>query len=174
MPKTQRVPSGKDAKIVNSPSPENLSTTKLANQEEVKYDTSQPVFMMSKRISGKVDIPLYEDVPKVKGYFKNLEHPGQSVTLPHRSWKGPIRHFALEEGRLLEIPVTLAKVLNEDSAYVEKKWITDDGKEITSRIMTMSGALAPNIRKEIVKKIPRFSFTVWTEKMDWKPEIIKD
>jgi len=169
----RRTPTGQDTKIVNEPKPEDLAPTLTENQEEVLYDTSQPVFMVSRKHAGRIKIPLYEEVPKVQGYFRNLENPGQSLCIPHRSWKGPIRYFYLEENRLLTIPVTLSDLLNNGACYTQKKWVTENGQIVTRPILAPQGGLLhKDGSKEICKKIPRYSFQI-VHGESWKPTIVQ-
>lgn len=171
MARPKRIPTAEEAKIVNVPKKEDLAETKTEMNETIQYDTSKPVFMVSKKRSGKIKIPLYEEVPQVQGYFRNLEHPGQSLTIPHRSWKGPIRYFTLVEDKLMSIPITLCDLLNNGACYVEKKWVTNDGVEIRHKIIGLNGSsVAPNISKEISKRKPRFQFQILTN-VNWKPKI---
>ena len=171
MARPKRIPTAEEAKIVNAPKPEDLAETKTETHEAITYDTSKPVFMVSKKKAGRIKIPLYEEVPQVQGYFRNLEHPGQSLTIPHRAWKGPIRYFTLIEDKLTSIPITLCELLNNGACYVEKRWVTPDGRETTTRIIDLAGnRVAPNICKEIARRKPRFQFQVLNN-VNWKPKI---
>jgi hypothetical protein len=170
----KKVPTGSDSKIVNEPRPEDLAPTLTETNETITYDTSQPVFMVSKKRAGKINIPLYEEVPQVQGYFKNLEHPGQPITIPHRAWKGPIRYFTLVENKLISIPVTLCDLLNNKTCYIEKKWVTSDGRNINRPIMSAGGNFVnPDISKEVNKRIQRFQFQV-NHNVSWKPRIVDE
>lgn len=166
----KRVPTGSETKIVNEPRPEDLAPTLTSTNETISYDTSQPVFMVTKRKAGRIQIPLYEEVPQVQGYFKNLEHPGQELTIPHRAWKGPIRYFTLVEDQLISIPVTLCDLLNNKACYIEKKWVTPDGASTSRPIINAGGSVARGYSKEICKRKPRFAFQV-QHNQSWKPTI---
>ena len=172
-PTNTKAPQGEERKIVNEPKPEDLAPTLTeGTNETIAYDTSLPVYMVTKKHAGRINIPLYEEVPKVTGYFKNLENPGQQMIIPHRAWKGPIRYFTLVEDELMSIPITLCDLLNNGACYIEKKWVTPDGGTTSRPIIAPGGGVARGLSKEISKKKPRFQFQI-QHNVSWKPSITK-
>jgi hypothetical protein len=167
-----RLPTPEEAKHPHSVKPEDLSVTTTAGGAEITYDVSKPVFLATRQREGSVKIPLYEDVPKVTGRFKNIEHPGQPICIPFRKgWKGPIRYFSLEENKSLTIPVTLCDTLNNGCAYIEKKWVNPDGSSTNRPVLDMrGGVMAGNLQKEVKNRRSRFQFIV-DHKVSWKPTI---
>jgi hypothetical protein len=167
-----KLPTPQEAQHPTPVDPKNVVETTSATGESISYDSSQPVFMVSRKRAGKVEIPFYEDIPKVEGYFKNQEHPGQPICIPfRRGWKGPIRYFTLEENKLLTIPVTLCDALNNECAYVEKKWVGPDGASTSRPVMDMRGGFIPsNLQKEVKSRRSRFQFIV-KHNVNYKPVI---
>jgi len=111
------------------------------------------------RHEGKIEIPQYKDVPKVKGIFKNIEVPGSGISFPYRgNWKGPVKQFTFFDGLEYEIPRELADHLNNNCAYIQMKWVAPDGSETTAK--PIESPAMPEHRKEIHKKISRFMFQI--------------
>lgn len=136
-----------------------LKTKKEKNTEICRTEAFDIISRKLKR-DKKIQLPAYEDVPKVRGIFKNLEYPGTGITFPFRAgWKGPIKQFTLFDGVEYEIPETLAKHLNERCAYKTLKWVSTDRTEtIYGRPVTSSSM--PNFKQEIDKKVHRFMFQI--------------
>lgn len=172
MTEKTRLPTPKEAQTPNAVDPKNVVQTMSTTGEIISYDSSQPVYMASRQRAGKVVIPSYEEIPKVTGRFKNIEQPGQPVTIPFRKgWKGPIRYFTLEENKTLTIPVTLCDTLNNECAYVEKKWLTPDGTTSSRPVMDMRGGFIPShLQKEVKNRKSRFQFIV-DHKISYSPKI---
>jgi hypothetical protein len=172
MTEKTRLPTPQEAQKPNAVDPKNVAHTMSETGEMISYDSSKPVFMVSRLRAGKVVIPSYEEIPKVTGRFKNIEHPGQPITIPFRKgWKGPIRYFTLEENRTLTIPVTLCDTLNDGCAYVEKKWVSPDGSASSRPVMDMRGGFIPShLQKEVKNKRSRFQFIV-DHKVHYSPKI---
>ena len=129
------------------------------NTQEVKtgpVDINPTSLNRSKRIT----LPSYNDVPKVKGIFRNVEFPGTGITFPFRGgWKGPIKQFTMFDGLEYEIPKELADHLNNNCAYKTMKWVAADGTEtVNARPITTPGM--PNYTPKINKKIHRFMFQI--------------
>ena len=167
-----KLPTPQEAQHPTPVDPKNVTQTLSATGETISYDISQPVYLATRQRSGRVRIPTYEEMPKVTGRFKNIEHPGQPITIPFRKgWKGPIRYFSLEENKNLTIPVTLCDTLNNECAYTEKKWISPDGVSSSRPVMDMRGGYIPShLQKEVKSRRSRFQFIV-EHNVSYKPDI---
>lgn len=107
----------------------------------------------------KITLPIYADVQKVKGIFRNLEYPGTAIRFPFRDgWRGPIKNFTFFDGSEYEIPKTLAKHLNERCCYKTLKWVAEDGTSTTAK--PLSSASMPGFTQQINKKTHRFMFQI--------------
>lgn len=109
--------------------------------------------------SKKISLPCYEDVPKVKGIFRNIEYPGTGISFPFRKgWKGPIKNFTFFDGLEYEVPITLAEHLNNNCAYKTLKWVSSDGIESTAK--PVGPATMPNYAQKVGKVKNRFMFQI--------------
>lgn len=132
-------------------------------KKDIGYDVSKPIYMVTRKREGRITIPLYEDVAKVAGYFKNLELPGTSFTVPfRRGWRGPVRNFTLQEGTLITLPKSLADHLNYGAVYKIEEWVTDTNTAVSSlHLHSGQGSIPPNVlRKRVKSHIQRFQFLI--------------
>lgn len=75
-----------------------------------------------------------EDARLVKGIFKNLECQGGDVEFAYHKYKGdPTRIYRFVDGEEYEIPLGVAKHLNQQCKYKKSRYLVDaDGKRIIS------------------------------------------
>ena len=83
-----------------------------------------------KKASERVEKAMKEDAKLVKGVFKNLESEGGDVTFSFRQYLGePIRVYTFVDGETYEIPLGVAKHINNQCRYKKSKHLVDkDGK----------------------------------------------
>jgi hypothetical protein len=63
----------------------------------------------------KLDAEYKEQSRLVKGIFKNLEAPGATLAFPYRAYPhDEIRMYTLEDGKTYEIPICVAKHINNN------------------------------------------------------------
>jgi len=131
--------------------------------------TKEPMIIEAKaRNKGKYKIPAYEDIPMVKGTFKNIESPGVGISFPYRgNWKGLIRQYEFWDGGEYTIPEELANHLNGHNSwsschYKTLRWISQTGEEVTAR--PISHQSMPEFTKSEGKKTARFLFQI-TERL---------
>ncbi len=113
--------------------------------------------------SGKVTIPNYEDLPMVRGIFRNVEMPGTGFSFPYRNWKGPIKMFHLFDGCEYVIPRVVADHLNDNCKYKENKWISSEGITNAQPILIGGKGFQPtlmNATKEVRISQHRFMFQI--------------
>jgi len=100
-----------------------------------------------KKKSGKLDIENMraQDNEKVRGTFNFLEVPGGTLKFPFLKYKGdPVEVYELIDGQQYEVPLRVAKHLNETGWYPVHAYEMDtQGK--------------PSVR--VGKKVRRYSFT---------------
>lgn len=91
------------------------------------------------------------DREKVKGIFRYFEMPGAYMEFVYRGHKGdPVEKYSMIDGQTYEIPVGVARHLNNDGWYPEYDFIAG-GKTIN-----VPGGKPTNMR--ISKKVHRFGF----------------
>lgn len=114
--------------IKKQPSNKKLDMSKMSPEE------------LKKELKRQRDI----DRQKVKGIFRFHEIPNGTMTFPFRKWEGdPIEKYTLEDGKIYELPLGVAKHLNKNCWYpVNAHALGEDDK--------------PSIR--IGKKVRRCSF----------------
>lgn len=73
------------------------------------------------------------DSKLVKGQFKNLEAPGGSLEFAYRGHRGePIRVYTFEDGKSYEIPIGVAKHINNDTKVPIHSHLVDaEGRHTT-------------------------------------------
>lgn len=78
----------------------------------------------------KIEKNKEEDLRMVRGIFKNLECPNGSVRFSQRKYKGEqVREYVMWDGREYEVPLYVAKYLNNNCAYpVHAASLDADGK----------------------------------------------
>lgn len=85
-----------------------------------------------KKASDLIETHRKEDAKLVKGTFKNLECPGGDVEFAYHKYKGePTRIYHLVDGEQYEIPLGVAKHLNQQCKYKKSKHLIDkDGRKM--------------------------------------------
>lgn len=76
----------------------------------------------------KVDINLHrkKDAKLVKGRFNYLEIPGGTLRFVYRAYKGdPVIRYELKDGEIYQLPVGVAKHLNNNVGRIEHKYLLD-------------------------------------------------
>ncbi|MGD8305146.1 MAG: hypothetical protein PVF17_00700, partial [Ignavibacteria bacterium] len=75
-----------------------------------------------------------EDHKKVRGVFRSLKPAGGSLSFYFRKYKGdPIEKYVLEDGKEYELPLMVARHLNEDCYEQDKAYLLDaNGDQIRS------------------------------------------
>lgn len=144
-----------------------MTTKAKINPTDEKYilpNFMSPVRGRREKPAGKVKIPTYEELPKVKGMFRNAEMPGTGVSFTCRFWKGTPITFHLFDGREYEIAEVVANHLNENCSYKQMKWITPDGVISTGKPITIGGSgfqgIGKDFTKEVSNKNYRFMFQI--------------
>lgn len=124
----------------------------------------QPVTGRRERPAGRIKIPTYDELPKVKGKFKNIEAPGTGIAFTCRFWKGPPMTFRFFDGCEYTIPAVLADHLNESCAYKQLRWISPDGVISTGKPIVQGGSgfqgVGQDFTKEVKNKDYRFMFQI--------------
>lgn len=108
----------------------------------------------------RITFPTFDEVPKVRGIFRNIEYPNTGFSFSFRGgWKGPVKNYTLFDGQEYEIPKEVADHLNNRCAYKNMKWVSSDGMEtVNAKPLTTSSM--PNFKPEINKKTHRFMFQI--------------
>jgi len=85
-----------------------------------------------KAAAEKIERMKEEDLRMVKGIFKNLECPNGCVKFFVRKYKGePVRDFLMWDGKEYEVPLYVAKNLNNGCCYPVHAWSVDpEGKPL--------------------------------------------
>ncbi len=123
-------------------------------------DSSREIKIPEIKRDRKINLPLYDDIKKVKGIFRNLEYPGTGITFPFRGgWKGPVKQYSFFDGLEYEIPEELADHLNNNCCYKEMKWLSADGTETVNAMPVICPSM-PNFKKETGKVTHRFLFQI--------------
>jgi hypothetical protein len=93
-------------------------------------DTPKIIGAERKDLQEKIATQKEDDLRKVKGIFKNLECPNGCVKFAQRKYKGePVGNYLMWDGQEYEIPLYVAKYLNNNCAYpVHAQSIDADGK----------------------------------------------
>ncbi|MFQ5685090.1 MAG: hypothetical protein ACE5GV_00370 [Candidatus Scalindua sp.] len=79
-----------------------------------------------KKASELVEKARKEDSKIVKGVFKNHESPGGDAIFSIRLYKGdPIRTYNLVDGETYDLPLGVAKHINNQCRYKKHKWLVD-------------------------------------------------
>lgn len=116
------------------------------------------------KVVGKVKIPHFNELPKVRGIFKNLEAPGTGVKFPCRFWKGAIMNFHLMDGEEYVIPRVVADHLNENCAYKEYHWKSEKGEYTQGKpvgiVRDGFKAMGENFHKEVARRTYRYMFQI--------------
>jgi hypothetical protein len=85
-----------------------------------------------KKSSEMIETARKADAKLVKGIFKNLECPGGDLTFAYHAYKGePTRVYHMVDGDEYEIPIGVAKHINQQCKYKKSKHlINKDGKRM--------------------------------------------
>jgi hypothetical protein len=96
-----------------------------------------------KELQEKIERQKEDDLRMVRGIFKNLECPNGCLKFSQRKYKGePVHEYLLWDGKEYELPLYVAKYLNNNCAYpVHAASIDSDGKP-TSTIGKMVNRFA--------------------------------
>lgn len=79
---------------------------------------------------------MEEDARKVTGIFKNLEAPGGDLTFTYKKYKeDPIREYHFEDGQKYTIPISVAKHINNNTAWANREYAT--GPDGTKKLYTI-------------------------------------
>jgi len=114
----------------------------------------------------KVKLPLFKDVKKVKGTFKNVESGGMPLTFSYKGhWIGPTERYTLMDGFDYELPEEVVDHINGENqwkscTYKKDKWITTEGQETTANPVNISSPSIsmPTIARKIGETKNRFMF----------------
>lgn len=113
---------------------------------------------------GKVKIPTYNELVKVKGKFINVECPGTGFSFTCRFWKGKPITFGLMDGMEYEIPEVVADHINNNCAYKKMRWISPDGTISTGKPVMVGGrgfqGIGEDFSKEVASKTHRVMFQI--------------
>lgn len=87
-----------------------------------------------KKASDLLEKKRKEDSKIVAGVFKNIESPGAKVEFTYRAHKGePIRKYSLEDGQTYDLPLGVAKHINNQCQYKKSKYLVNaQGKPIVT------------------------------------------
>lgn len=114
--------------------------------------------------TGKVTIPKFEELPKVRGKFMNLELPGTGISFTCRFWKGNPLTFHLMDGVEYEIPRIVADHINENCCEKKMEWVSPDGIISTGKPIIQGGTsfqgLGNDFSKRVKNKRHRFMFQI--------------
>lgn len=103
------------------------------------------------------------DREKVRGVFRFYERPGGDMEFVYRGWPGdPVEKFTMIDGQTYEIPLGVARHLNQNGWYPEYGYIPG-GKTVL-----VPGGQPTNMRVE--KKTHRFGF----QKLDFMEDGFDD
>lgn len=85
-----------------------------------------------KKASDLIEKARKEDSKLVTGVFKNLECPGGDLEFAYHKYKGePTRVYRFLDGETYEIPLGVAKHINQQCKYKKSKYLVDkDGNRI--------------------------------------------
>ena len=79
-----------------------------------------------KEAKEKLDKAYKEESKLVKGVFKNLESPGSEIEFSYKKYpQDPIRKYTLKDGESYEIPLYLARHLNNDCRIKQSSNVVD-------------------------------------------------
>jgi hypothetical protein len=118
------------------------------------------------KAKGKIKIPHYNELPMVKGIFKNIEMPGTGISFPFRAWKGPVKTFTLFDGGEYVIPRVLADHLNDNCHYKVMQWRSGAEVSTAQPIMIGGGGFRPvmeDATKEVKSRTHRFLFQILSD-----------
>ena len=119
------------------------------------------VRMPTPRKKGKIKIPTFEEMPKVRGTFRNIEASGMAHMFSARFWKGAPKRFCLEDDKEYVIPRGVADHLNGNCDYKRLQWVSETGDVSTARPVSGIGRFSmPNWRKELKTSKHRFMFQI--------------
>lgn len=66
------------------------------------------------------------DHKMVKGVFRHLEVPGGSLTFAFKKYPGDqVETYAMKDGEKYEVPLMVAKHLNQNCWYPKHQWLLD-------------------------------------------------
>lgn len=87
-----------------------------------------------KKAKDKCEDARIKDSKLVKGVFKNIEVPGGDLEFVYRGHRGdPIRSYHLRDGETYEIPLGVAKHINNNTKVAIHQYLVDiEGKPITA------------------------------------------
>ena len=85
-----------------------------------------------KEAKEKLDKQWKEESKLVKGIFKNIECPGGKVEFQYKKFpQENIMVYSLEDGKEYELPLCVAKHINNNCAIVQHKYLVDpEGNKI--------------------------------------------
>jgi len=79
-----------------------------------------------KKASEMIENARKEDSKLVKGMFKNLEVKGGDANFPYRKYRGePLRLYNFQDGETYEIPLGLAKHINNNCKRKRRTHVLD-------------------------------------------------
>lgn len=121
-----------------------LLQEELEEKEEELSSLEEKEFITRKRNEQQIEQERLKENKLVRGVFRFHEVPGGSVSFPFRKYKkDKIKKYTFEDGKIYEIPLCVAKHLNQNGSYPIHQHSTDkDGK--------------PQV--DVGKTIHRFSF----------------
>lgn len=142
-----------------------MSVQATPKEDNIIYpDFMSPVTGRREKPKGKIKIPKFDELPKVKGKFHNIETPGTIHTFTCRFWKGAPVTFNLMDGGEYVIPKVVADHLNEQCYYKKNRWISSDGTISTAKPVLVGGRgfqrIGNDFTKEIDSKTHRFMFQI--------------
>jgi len=116
-------------------------------------------------VKGKIKIPNFNELPLVRGIFKNLERAGTGIEIPLRLWKGPVKIFSFFDGVEYIIPRVVADHLNDNCYEKVMQWRSNG--EVTNAAPISGGkgfySSMQDATKEIKAKRHRFLFQVLSD-----------
>lgn len=94
---------------------------------EITLPKNEPLTgQQKKEAKEKLDKAYKEESKLVKGVFKNLECPGAEIEFAYRKFpQDPIRLYKLKDGETYEIPLCVAKHINNDTKVKQSSNVVD-------------------------------------------------
>jgi len=101
------------------------------------------------KVTSKVNLEQLRarDNKKVKGRFNYLEVPGGILEFSYRAYKGdPVMNYSLKDGEIYELPIGVARHLNNNVGRYEHKYLLDaQGKPSTQARIRIRRCIFENL-----------------------------
>lgn len=95
--------------------------------QEIHTTPRNPLNPQQKKEAKEKLDKLYKEESKiVKGVFKNIEAPGGEISFPYKKFpQDPLTIYTLKDGGTYDLPLCVAKHLNNDCIVKQHHFITD-------------------------------------------------